>query len=213
MHPFNRSGAPPNFQYVHGSLLQNIVRDGFDPKRATPGIVIFCDDDASKKHLLEWNEGLASGNDLCPPVNKQRMVYGTLAASHMTLALRAFKAKMYSSITGSVFPVPADGPMLHNVVEHGHNYYVLDSKVSKSDAEFLSEWKNSDQNQNQGNSEAQLVRTLQKLLIAEMEAHGPQVDLMGWLSAEGTGAPELSQPGPLCFWLPASCGYTARPIK
>ena len=175
VHPNNRGGSSPNFQYVHGSLYANIIKDGFDPKRAIPGIVIKCDEGDAKKKLIEYNEGLAQGNDLCPPVVKTKMCYGTLASSHLTLGLRCFKNQMNSRISGCVFSVPSDDEFLKQVVDHGHLYYVLDSSLSQEDAEFLSEWRNSDQNQNQGNSEAQLIRNLQRLLLEEMAKNGPQV--------------------------------------
>ena len=177
--PFNRGGSAPNMPYIHSALQQMVTRDGFDPKRPQAGFVILHETSDSQAGLVAFNEKLADGCDLYPPVFGKGMKYGSLASSHLTLALRCWKNTVHSSITGARFQVPADDDALKHVVSQGHSYFVLDDKISKEDAEFLSEWRNADQNQNQCNSEAQLIRTLQSLVedeLAKSDA-GTQVKL------------------------------------
>lgn len=171
--PLNRLGAPLNIQYIHCELGQNVLSDvGFDPKRPNPGVVVRrTNPDKIKKlqqHAMMMN---ANSPRLFPPVHAEspECVYECISANHLTCLLRMFEAKMTSELTKQTFVVPKDDSDLANVVESGHLYHVLRDDIPDVDMEFLSEYLNSDQNQNQCTSEISTLAQVDKIIKKELE--------------------------------------------
>jgi len=74
--------------------------------------------------------------------------------------LRCFKHNVVSGITGETFLVPEDDLHLRHTVDEGHLWWLLHEHTSKEDAMVISSWRNADNNQNQGNSVIQLMRSI-----------------------------------------------------
>ena len=87
--PNNRDGAPPNAQCVHHGILGSFADSGFDVTRPMVGICIEYKSDAGKARLLEHSKRFSS--PLLPPINEQKVRYGSLAGTHLNLALRTIK--------------------------------------------------------------------------------------------------------------------------
>ena len=103
----------------------------------------------------------------------------TLALSHMTLTTRLFKHEVKSSITGNTFAVASDDEDHKFAVQHGLLYWVLREEISDEEAMTLSEWRNSDNNQNLMNSEAQLLRAISRICRLEVHSHNLEVRMVG----------------------------------
>ncbi len=131
----------------------------------------FAIDFKTPQHVREniaFNLSLGDGTDLYPPVVQSRMARATLAGSHLTLLLRCLRSGMKSSLIGTCFVVGDGDPDLKKVVDEGHSYWLLSEDITEEEAVLLSEWRNSDQNQNQCNSEMQLIKSIQRICTKEL---------------------------------------------
>ena len=137
--------------------------EGFDPKRPRPGVVIHYKSEAKLKQLVEDNLAASRDDPHMPPVLPDRMAYAALGGNHMTTGLRLFRHSVPKASGGGNFCV-GDDKELAAVVEHGHKYIVLREDIPDEDARLVCEWLNSDQNQNSGNSEIQLLAQIQSVL-------------------------------------------------
>ena len=139
----------PNMPYAHCDLAAGIIKDGFDKSRPQVGFVVELTNEEDIERLCAYNAKLAEGNDLYPPIVNELVRYSCLAGNHLTICFRLFKSGKKSSLTGKTFVAPAGDDFLADVLQNGHEYYVLDSKTPAADQQFLARWKNTDQNQNQ----------------------------------------------------------------
>ena len=81
----------------------------------------------------------------------------------MTIKLRLHASKHHDQASGRSFELkPGEDPELDYVVEHGHEYIILDETVTNEEAELISDWYNSDQDQNNASTEASLMRLVQQ---------------------------------------------------
>ena len=161
---WNRKGQSPNMMYIHGPLFDNMKKDGFDPKRAKPGLAIVYNDSGPKLDAaLAYNKRIAEfAPGLWPPVDAEHMRRFTLSFSHMTIKLRLHEAESVCEITGKSFKVNKDDDEdLHYVAKEGHEYIALSEDTTEEEALLLSDWYNSDQDQNTGTSEASILKTIQ----------------------------------------------------
>lgn len=156
--PFNRLGRPLNLQYIHKDLAPNLVKEGWQENRPSPGFVVTRTKEPTLKRLHEHNAKMhESYGGLLPPLMVgDRCNKECLGGNHLTMTLRMFRTNYSSPITGQTFSVPDDDDGLKTAVEVGHHYYELNDDISDEDCIFLSEMLNSDQNQNQCNSEDHL---------------------------------------------------------
>ena len=173
----NRAGQAPNIAVVHTSLYQSICRDGFDKRRPHPGFAIQMESTEMIAANIAFNKKLADGTDTYPPLVVSHMTRATLAGSHLTLLLRCLRSGMKSSLLGTSFTINDDDDDLKKVVADGHCYWLLSEKITEEDAVLLSEWRNSDQNQNQFNSEMQLIKNIQRICLKEQSLANGQVKL------------------------------------
>ena len=156
--PLNRQGAPPNLQYIHFGILKGMQEKGFDRTRPQVGILVEFRSPAAKKALLDHNKRF-SGSSMMPPIHEDEVLYGSLAGSHLNLALRLIRARSQSPI-GDLSKLLEDDEGLKDAVESGHRWWILPEHVSPGGQVDISLWRNQDQNENQGLHEMEILQTL-----------------------------------------------------
>ena len=91
----NRLGAPPNLQHVHFGILNSFLKNVYDRTRPAVGICIMYTSEEGKRKLLEHNKRFSQGSKLMPQVLQAVLeggpLYGSLACTHLNLALRCQK--------------------------------------------------------------------------------------------------------------------------
>ena len=157
--PFNRDGAPPNVKHIHHTILKSFKEKGFDRSRPHVGICVMYTSEEGKKKLLEHNKRFSKGNPLLPPIEDGKALYGSLAGSHLNLALRCIKAKT-SSPVGDLGDLYLTTPKVQDTVNNGHRWFILPETVSKVAQLDISLWRNQDQNENQGTHEIEILQTV-----------------------------------------------------
>ena len=90
------------------------------------------------------------------PVNKHKMSKGTLASTHLDISFRLFKHSCLAP-GGETFSAGEDD-ILQRVVQRGHKWWLLSCEIPDPDAHEISEWRNSDNNNNQVNHEIEHIR-------------------------------------------------------
>ena len=154
--PFNRLGAPLNMQYAHCELGPNIHNKGFDPSRPKPGLVVNRTDPEKIKRLKAHAANMrGAAHGLYPPIQiaSAECHYECVGGNHITVVIQFYESEYTSPITNLTFKVPKDDPELKDKVKTGHAYIVLRDDVPDEDLAFVSEYLNSDQNENQCTSE------------------------------------------------------------
>ena len=170
--PLNRLGINLNMMYVHQDLGPNIHKKGFDPSRPKPGVVVNRSNPEKikkmKEHAMKMFNGAAG---LYPPLNlaSSEVHYECVGGNHLTIVFRLYQAGMTSPLNGIHYVVSDDEPELRDKVELGHNYLVLKDGIPDDDLVFLSEYLNSDQNQNQCTSEVSTLAATAKIVKAELK--------------------------------------------
>lgn len=157
--PANRDGAPPNIQYVHQGILRSIAKAGFDRTRPQVGICVQFKSTEGKDALLKYNKVFSSGNRLFPPIDDSKVLYGTLAGSHLNLALRIIHSGLPSPAC-DVSKLAPPGSPLADVVENGHKWWILPEDTPVDQQVEVSQWRNMDQNENQSMHEVELLRAV-----------------------------------------------------
>ena len=157
--PVNRDGAPPNVQYIHNGILKNFVTKGFDRTRPLVGICVEYKSPEGKKKLLEHNKSFTQGCSLLPAIDEQKALYGSLAGSHLNLALRLIQSGA-SSPAGDLGALVADDTSLKEVVSNGHRWWILPEDVPLDRQVDISLWRNQDQNDNQGTHEIEILQSI-----------------------------------------------------
>ena len=175
VHRANRNGHMPNLLYIYDTLTPNVQKDGFDPRRARPGIVIHCATAEKVARQLAYNEScFESAPGMWPPIDREKMLYFSLAFSHMTIKLRLHEANHTCTSTGRCFKAISDDSELQYAIATGHSYIVLSEDTTDEEAKILSEWYNSDQDQNNSSTEASLLRSIASV-CRPMLASGPHI--------------------------------------
>lgn len=157
--PQNRDGAVPNVPYIHYGILRSLATKGFDWTRPQVGICIQCKSPESKERLLEWNRRFSQGVSLLPPIDPEQALYGTLAGTHLNLALRIIQAGLPSPAC-DVSTLALAGTSLHEVVHRGHKWWILPEDTPLEQQIEVSLWRNMDQNENQAIHEIEVLRNI-----------------------------------------------------
>ena len=142
--PSNRDGAPPNVMHVHHTILKSFQENGFDKTRPQTGICVQYTSTEGKLKLLEHNRRFTAGTPTLPPVIPDTAMYGTLAGSHLNLALRILVhgvASPAADVTSMIEP----GSSLEEVTKDGHKWFILPEETALSDRVNVSLWRNQDQ--------------------------------------------------------------------
>ena len=177
--PFNRLGRPLNYRYIHFDLAPNLAKDGFNPNRPTPGLIVVRTKPDRLKRLHDHAKEMHRSNQLLLPplVITENTNRECLGGNHLTVTLRMYNSTYKSPLSGHVCECTNDtDPHLVLVaIEEGHWYFELDDEVTDDDCKFLSELLNSDQNQNQCNSEDHLRRMIQDAIASLTTPERPVV--------------------------------------
>ena len=195
--PHNRGGARPNLQVIHERITQSFQKDGYDPARHLSGIVVHFKSERGRKDLLEYNHSWSEGRSGFPRIHKDQMQYGTLAGSHLTLALRCVKQGMVTPGGMSLGALTAEDEKLDRVCNRGLPYVVLQEETPLDAQHDISQWRSQDQNSNLSFHEIELVQSL--ILAARKEAmmHGSKVSLGPICSYVMRTAPVTLHSGPV----------------
>ena len=86
-------------QVIHRTLGEGIQNDGFDPKRAVPGICIQRKGDGLSQ-LIAWNERFSIGDLRFPRIDLSKLNKGSIAGTHLNLSLRCFRHGVVSLNSG-----------------------------------------------------------------------------------------------------------------
>ena len=139
----NRDGAPPNTQHVHFGILKSFAVKGFDRTRPQIGICVQYKSDAGLARLIEHNRRFTSGSSLLPPVDDTKAMYGTIAGSHLNVALRIL-AHGLPSPAADVTNLVEPGSSLAEIVRSGHKWWILPEDTPIEDLVDISLWPNQD---------------------------------------------------------------------
>ena len=172
-----------NIQYVHTGVGAGIKQDEFDPERASAGYVIRLKGQARIEAFQAFYRKLSlTAPELYPPMLKDKMTMPCLSANHLTLCLRGFKHNVKDLI-----PNPDDKD-LGLKITNGHKYYVFKEDIPAEAMLLVSEWENSDNNQNSGTNEAALMRTVKRCVLEIMRKNSSGqikiVDVIAAVTAE-----------------------------
>ena len=178
--PLNRDGAPPNIQHIHADILKGFLVKGFDRTRPQVGICVEYLSEKGKQRLLEHNYRFSKGQNLLPPIDDSKALYGSLAGSHLNLALRIIQGggRSPAGDLGSLF---VNNESLKDVVQNGHRWWILPEDIDESLLVDISLWRNQDQNENQGTNEIEMLQgimqtanlmcqTCKKILLSDLVA-------------------------------------------
>ena len=169
--PENRNGTPPNVRYIYEVLLKSLGGNGFDPTRPAVGICVQYQTPEGKARLLEWNRRFTLGNPQMPYIDEDRAMYGTLAGTHLNIALRILQAGLADATS-----VAPRGSALAEVVTHGHSWWILPEDTPRPSLIELSLWRNQDQNENQAMHEIEILRNLMSV-CGELKQSRTQISL------------------------------------
>ena len=86
--PANRDGAPPNVPHIHKGILKGRIGNGFDATRPPVGVCVEFKTTEGKRKLLEHNRRFSASNTQLPKIDESKVLYGSLASSHLNLAMR-----------------------------------------------------------------------------------------------------------------------------
>lgn len=158
VHPLNRGGADPNMLVVHHKILASFRKDGYDASRHLTPIVVRCSSDEARQKLQAHNKRFAEGRTGFPSVDEKAMEFGTLAGSHLTIALRCVESDVPCLSTGFGSKAIADSQApLKLAAQRGLAYWVLKEDTPLSVLSDISQWRNQDQNSNQPFHEMELL--------------------------------------------------------
>lgn len=182
----NRKGVPPNIAYIYGNLSHNMKNDGYCQSREKIGVVLRYAAgpklEAQRKHQ-QWLKTIAPQK--WPPVDEASMHDFTLANTHINIKLRLHAANHQDPSSGVSFAVeknpihPDHDEQLCAKLDIGLKFYVLDGdQITDEEAYIVSEWFNSDQDQNSASSECSMIQSIM-LKASEMGESNSVVSLAG----------------------------------
>ena len=149
-HPLNRGGAAPNIQTLHYKLLASFYREGYDASRHLTPIVVRCTSEQKRKDLVAHNKAYSEGRAELPGVDEKSMEYGTIAGSHLTLAMRCVAGDVPCKASGFGSKSLGDKqPQLKLAAERGLKYWVLREDTPLDVISAISTWRNQDRLSNQ----------------------------------------------------------------
>ena len=141
--PSNRDGAPPNIQHVHYGILKSFALKGFDRTRPQVGICVKYTSAEGKARLVDHNRRFSSGTSLLPPVDDSKAMYGSIAGSHLNVALRIL-AHGLPSPAADLSNLVESGTSLAEMVKGGHKWWILPEDTPLEDLVDISLWRNQD---------------------------------------------------------------------
>ena len=167
--PCNRDGASPNVHHVHGQILRSLFEHGFDSTRPQVGICVECKSPEKKRQLLEHNQRFQ--NSLLPLIDEDKAAFGSIASTHLNLALRLCQQGAHSP-SGDLQDLTASNHTLRDVVRKGHKWWILKEDTPPEDLVAISLWRNQDQVDNQGTHEIEILQGIIATAGAMRKHHG-----------------------------------------
>jgi hypothetical protein len=164
----NRGGTPPNIAYCHKALASNVKTEGYSPQRPKPGLLRRMTDRTRVDVIVKHNENFSINNESYPPVLGTQAAFECVGGNHLTMTIKLFVHRKKSMVSGETFESEGDDD-LQLVMGEGHLYFILREETPVADLRFLSDWANADQNQNQGNSEMQLLVTVNSYVKEDLK--------------------------------------------
>ena len=160
---WNRKKGKPNVQYIHRTLFEKITgSEGFDPNKLQHLMAIEYESPKLRKTNVDHNTMLTKLTPGClPPVMHEKMNKATFAGSHIRIAVGCFKHNIVSPVTKQAFRSECE--YLATATKTGLWAWLFKDTIPGEDVMLLSEWRNSDQNQNLINSEVSLIRAIQEI--------------------------------------------------
>jgi hypothetical protein len=105
----NREGAGPNVPYIHTGVAADFQDNGYDPDKPDIGIVVFRECPVRWAKVLAHNYKFTNLTpELLPPIFEGLADHSCLGGTHLTTALRLYRNRMRSSITGRFFALNPD---------------------------------------------------------------------------------------------------------
>ncbi len=162
----NRKGQAINTRYIVEDIGPRVKDKGFAPDRARVGMVRQVRREEAKRRLIAHNDNMRKSLvGHYPPLQvtagKIIELFECVASNHITVTIGCFAIKM-EAYNGFVFEPPADDKNLKLTITEGHRYYILKEDTPDDDLEFLSEYLNAAQNQDQFHSEMHLQATVRQ---------------------------------------------------
>jgi len=194
--PRNRGGAPPNLQVLHKRITASFEKHGYDPSRHLPCIVVHYKSEKGRKDLVSFNQKWSEGRVGFPKVNPKKMRYGTLAGSHLTLAVRCTLERMVTPQKVDLGKVRDDDPKLAKVADQGLEYIILQEETPLDAQDKISSWRNQGQHSN--------------LVFHEFEMTQAILDVAKKHALKGKGKVEV---GPLAGAVMRSAPVTLTPHR
>ena len=106
-------------QHIHYGILKSFLNSGFDSTRPQIGICVQFKSAEGKRKLLDHNLRFTTGSQLLPRIEETKALYGSLAGSHLNLALRLLQQGA-TSPAGDVPALCQESLALQDVVMKGH---------------------------------------------------------------------------------------------
>ena len=157
--PANRDGAPPNVPHIHRGILKGLMDNGFDAARPPVGVCVEFKTPEGKRKLLEHNHRFSASNNQLPKIDESKVLYGSLASSHLNLALRLIQQGAASPV-GDLRALCEKDRVLAETVENGHKWWILQENTPLEAQVDISFWRNQDQNENNGTHEIELLQNV-----------------------------------------------------
>ena len=157
--PGNRDGAPPNGPHIHSGILKGLMDNGFDSTRPQVGVCVEFRSAEGKRKLLEHNHRFSASNPQLPFIDESKVLYGSLASSHLNLALRLIQQGAASPV-GDLRGLCEKDRVLADTVQNGHKWLVLQEDTPLEAQVDISLWRNQDQNENNGTHEIELLQNV-----------------------------------------------------
>ena len=170
--PWNRLGAPLNMMYIHHELALGIHTKGFDPTRPRAGVIVRRTNPDKIKRLKAHALSMqAVAKSLWPQLNldSPECVYECISSNHLQTVFKMYQTGYTSPLVNITFIVPDDEQDLKDRIEIGHPCWILRDDIPDEDMIFLSEYLNSDQNENQTTSEISTLSQVNSFVEQELE--------------------------------------------
>ena len=96
---------------------------------------------------------------MLPRIHDEKALYGSLASSHLNIALRLILQGV-SSPAGDLSTLLDQNKTLSDTVQHGHKWWIIKETTPLEDQVAISLWRNQDQNENHGFHEVELLQNI-----------------------------------------------------
>ena len=160
---YNRKTMDPNIVYVRTTLHDKVAKERFDPKKCREGILLkACKGSVVHQENLAFNERFTKSSQLYPRIDYQSIEFFTLAHTHLSLLLRLTHQGATSGLTGKKFMALDDDNYMKQVLDTGHQYWVLKEDTPTDALIRISDYHNSDNGQTQCVHDMEIIKACQR---------------------------------------------------